>query len=74
MQLEPWLREQGLTNIAFARLLGVSHTTVGRWLTGETFPSRLLRHRIYNITGGMVTLADFDTADLHEAVTPVSGS
>lgn len=33
------LEERGLTQLSFARLIGVAHATVGKWARGEAVPS-----------------------------------
>jgi len=59
MRLAVWLRQNHLTNLEFARRLGVSHTTVGRWISGETFPHPDTLRHIAAITEGDVTYSDF---------------
>jgi DNA-binding transcriptional regulator YdaS (Cro superfamily) len=57
MKLSDYLAEERLTVLAFARRLGVAHTTVGRWINGRE-PRGVLAGRILGATGGKVTGAD----------------
>lgn len=66
MQLSTWLEEEEMTNVEFARRLGVAHTTVGRWISGEVFPRHGYLRQIEKLTCGRVTAADFLALD-HEA-------
>lgn len=59
MTLTQYLEQTQTTPTAFARTLGVSHTTVLRWLSGETNPPLPVMSRIAETTGGAVMPNDF---------------
>lgn len=59
MTLRDWLKKQGMTPTAFARLMGVSHSTVLRYLSGDRIPEKDVMERIARETGGAVTPNDF---------------
>lgn len=57
--LDAYLRENKITESAFARELGTSQSHVHRLRTGESWPSRDLAVRIRDATAGQVTADDF---------------
>jgi transcriptional regulator with XRE-family HTH domain len=59
MTLDEYLRGQGLTAFAFARLIGVSHVAVGRWIKQQRFPSAQSLRIIAEATEGKVMPNDF---------------
>lgn len=59
MTLSEYLRGQGLTAFAFARLIGVSHVAVGRWIKQQRFPSAQSLRIIAEATEGKVMPNDF---------------
>jgi transcriptional regulator with XRE-family HTH domain len=59
MKLATYLEENGLTDAAFARVIGVERQAVGRYKTGERFPERLILLEIYKATNGAVSANDF---------------
>ena len=58
MTLSEWLLSKEIRPSAFARRLGVSHTTVSRWLDGSTPPSPASMNAVFRETGGAVTAND----------------
>lgn len=58
MQLDVYLQRQKISPAVFAQAVGVSTTTVYRWLSGERFPARHLK-AIEKITHGAVRANDF---------------
>lgn len=65
--LAQFLRTAGLSNKAFARLYGGSHTLVAHWLRGLKTPRPATAHRIADVlsqyTGRPVTLAELGLKD-----------
>lgn len=60
MTLGEYLKANGLTLQAFGARVGVSHTSVLRWASGEAAPrGRAMLQRVTEATGGAVTAADF---------------
>ncbi|WP_407925771.1 YdaS family helix-turn-helix protein [Gluconobacter cadivus] len=44
--------------MSLARRLGVSHTTVSRWISKQTIPSPRMLSAIHTATSGQVTASD----------------
>jgi transcriptional regulator with XRE-family HTH domain len=61
MRLSEYLLTNNIRPLTFARLLGVSHTTVGRWASGEVPPSLAWMEEIARVTNGDVMPNDFMT-------------
>lgn len=60
MKLGDYLIAVDLTPAQFARLVGVgSRTTIHRYISGERLPHERIMRRIEHVTGGMVTIDDF---------------
>lgn len=60
MKLGDYLKANGLSLQAFGERVGVAHTTVMRWASGEAAPrGRATLQRVADATGGAVTAADF---------------
>ncbi|UPY37668.1 type II toxin-antitoxin system CcdA family antitoxin [Sediminicoccus sp. KRV36] len=60
MKLAAYLEQTGTTLQAFGERLGVSHTTVLRWATGQAVPrGRGRMEALARATQGAVTAADF---------------
>lgn len=59
MKLAQWLTANKLKPSAFAKQVGVSHTTILRYLAGDRFPRRDTAERITAATDGAVTAGDF---------------
>jgi transcriptional regulator with XRE-family HTH domain len=59
MTLEEYLKLQGMTADAFARLIGVSRYTVNRYISGQRRPNYRVLSRIVRATGGKVTADSF---------------
>ncbi len=59
MKLAQYLEYRQITPTAFARDLGVAHTTVIRWAAGTVPPSLEWMERIADATGGEVMPNDF---------------
>lgn len=68
MRLSEYLAKNGTKPAALARALGVAHTTVARWASGEVAPSLDAMERLAAVTGGEVMPNDFMRAE--EAPTP----
>ena len=66
MQLDAYLRENNLTNEAFATKIGadVSVWAVRKWRYGQRIPRLAMQGRIAHATGGAVTANDFVAAAL----------
>ena len=58
MALEEWLASQNIKPSVFARRLGLSHTTVLRWIQASSTPSATAIHAVFEATGGAVTAND----------------
>jgi 3,4-dihydroxy 2-butanone 4-phosphate synthase / GTP cyclohydrolase II len=58
MRLNDWLKTQGITRVAFARQIGVTHGAVCKWCAGRRpdWPQMLA---IHDATGGMVQPNDW---------------
>ena len=52
--LQQYLEARGLTQVQFAARVGRAHTTVGRWCSGQAFPSPGMIRRINEVTAGAV--------------------
>ena len=63
MTLLEWLPEQSLTREQFARRIGVAHTTVNRWVRGETFPRGRQWRLVQNATAGQVSVPAISPPD-----------
>lgn len=60
MTLADYLARTGTTLEAFGARLGVAHSTVQRWATGQSRPrGRAAMEAVVRATGGAVTAADF---------------
>lgn len=59
MRLSDYLEASSIRPTAFARQLGVSHTTVARWAAGTVPPSLEWMEKIAEATGGQVMPNDF---------------
>ena len=57
--LDRYLTAQGLKNVEFARMVGVSESTISRLSRGLQAPSYALVRRIRKATKGAVTADDF---------------
>lgn len=58
-KMKKFLKNEGLTIAAFARLIGVSPVSVSRYLSGDRFPDQKTMQSIYEATNGEVTPNDF---------------
>jgi DNA-binding transcriptional regulator YdaS (Cro superfamily) len=67
MKLENWLKAENIQPSEFGRRIGVSHTSVGRWLRGVRIPRPAQMAAITRETGGAVTAADFYASASGEA-------
>ena len=59
MRLAEYLGQPGITASALARVVGVSHSTIGRWADGSIEPSLSGMRKLHEATGGKVTPNDF---------------
>jgi DNA-binding transcriptional regulator YdaS (Cro superfamily) len=62
--LARWLDDHEHTQVWLARRLGISVATASRITRGATMPRPKLAHRIEEVTGGQVTVADLLRARL----------
>ena len=67
MKLADYIKEAGLTDEAFGRLVGVSQPTVSRLKRDLSWPTRETIERIRDVTGGKVTADDFMDAPTEAA-------
>lgn len=58
MKLDAWINDVGTTAAAFSQRVGVSHSTVSRWLSGKVLPSPRTMRLITAATDGLVTPND----------------
>jgi transcriptional regulator with XRE-family HTH domain len=70
MQLATYLDENGISDAAFARSIGVERQAVGRYRSGERFPEKVILLRIFEVTGGQVTANDFAGIEVDPAPEP----
>lgn len=59
MRLTAYLQENKISDAEFARRVGVSHSLVHRWKSGEKRPSMETAARIRDATDGAVSADDF---------------
>lgn len=59
MRLQDYLTKTGMTQTAFADLLGVKQATISRYLSGARKPEPDLMVRIFEATRGSVSPNDF---------------
>ena len=62
MLFREWIDERGLTRAKAAKLLGVTPTAVTHWYHGTHRPSAEITARIYELSGGKVTVNDLHRA------------
>ncbi len=60
MILAKYLKDNAMKASEFAALVGVKPPAVSKWIKGDRYPSRALRAKISEVTGGKVTSNDFD--------------
>lgn len=58
MGLAEFLAEQGISQAAFARELGVTRSAVNQWLSGRAVPSGAMALTIIRRSGGRITLEE----------------
>ncbi len=58
MKLSAYRKHEKLTVADLGRQLGVAHSTVIRWESGEIFPTAEMLERIITVTNGKVTPND----------------
>ena len=59
MRLKDYLKFKKISNIEFAKNLGISHISLSRYISGERFPEKKNLLKIYKTTDGLVTPNDF---------------
>ena len=64
MKLSEWLRQSGISVTKVADLLGVSRQTIYGWSKGEYLPRVKHLQRLYELSGGDVSLQDFDLSEV----------
>lgn len=65
MWLAQWMQDNGWTEASFGVHIGVSGAYVHRLKTGQNYPGRKIRRKIFDATGGKVTANDL--AQCHDA-------
>ena len=60
MKLEAYLAKHGIKMAEFAAQIGVDPTAVSRWCSGKRTPLIEQLLKIDRVTGGKVSLRDFD--------------
>ncbi len=71
MKLAAYLRDQTISQRAFAEAVGITPETVSRLVNGRLRPGRKMMERIATATGNAVRPNDwFDAAEHHETTTP----
>lgn len=63
MRLKTYLHLNKLSVAAFAERIGMSPSVVCRYSNGRIIPRPGVMQRIYDVTGGQVTFADFYDPD-----------
>jgi len=66
MVLAEWMRLHEMTQQRFAGEVGVTQTTVSRWLDGGTLPSLPAILAVARVTAGAVTADDFYKPDANQ--------
>jgi transcriptional regulator with XRE-family HTH domain len=59
MKLSAWLAQTETRPAHLAKTLGVAHSTVSRWLDGDTIPSMEMMRRVADATDGAVMANDW---------------
>tara|TARA_B100000686_G_C16783850_1_gene973833 strand:+ start:1461 stop:2666 length:1206 start_codon:yes stop_codon:yes gene_type:complete len=59
MFIKDFLKLKKLTNIQFAKQLGISEVSLARYIGGERFPEKKILRKIFQITDGLVSADDF---------------
>lgn len=67
MKLETYLKDNSLTDEAFASIVGVSQSQISRIKRGKSWPTRDLVNRIAEVTSGAVTANDLAVVASEEA-------
>lgn len=67
MKLAQWLKTEKVTMAAFAERVGVTHSAVSRWCSGEIFPQGEKLIAIRSATNGLVSADDFMPAETEDA-------
>jgi len=62
MLLSEWIDMRGLTRAQAAEVLGTSPQSVSLWYHGKHRPNAEMTARIYDASGGRVTVADLHRA------------
>ena len=62
MLFSEWIDERGMTRAKAAKLLGVTPTAVTHWYHGTHRPGAEITARIYELSGGKVTVNDLHRA------------
>jgi transcriptional regulator with XRE-family HTH domain len=61
MTFDDYIRQYGHKEEALASALGVSQAAINQWRRGKRMPRAVHIHRISELSGGEVTLADWFT-------------
>ena len=68
MKLAIWLKERGVTQAAFAEMVGTGQSSIARFALDQRIPKKPMMQRITQVTEGEVTSADFydERAMIHD--------
>jgi len=58
-KLRKYLKENNLTILAFSRLIGVSVSTIARWLAGSSIPHSYMKKHVAIITHNYIEEEDW---------------
>lgn len=59
MRLKQYLDANGISQAAFARMIGTSQVTVSRYIKGQRFPHPTTIAKIFKATKGKVSVRDW---------------
>ena len=59
MDLKAYLNKKGMTQLAFAKSIGISPAELNRFIKGKRTPTLKLAKKIERITQGQVTTDDY---------------
>ena len=62
MMFSEWIAKRKMTRAEAAKLLGVTATSITFWVHGTHRPSAAMTARIYEVSGGRVTVTDLHRA------------
>lgn len=59
MNIDSYIRSNGITATEFATRCGISPSNISKYRAGKLIPTQDVMRRIYDATGGAVTANDF---------------